>query len=160
MINVGSLADIAKRLFTISLDYQDIRLIFVTENEFDNSSSEVITYDYLMELEEINNLEINNIAKLLKIDFKEVNYNSFVKHMVDIFKTKQNCDIDIYQTAEYTINLNKQEIKITNYNFNQQENTHVILFLDNESKNITGSIIDDVDVNYVYKNYIKYPGNM
>lgn len=163
IINVGTIEELTKRILTCSVDFDKVKCFFIKEDEFDNETNEIITLDYLLTLPLVDNIKVDNIQKLLKLDDKEVNYNTFVKHMLDIFKSKrvkskQDDDLDIYQTSLCVINTYKKDIVIVNAN--QLMVGDIILFLSDEPHQITDSIIDDNDVNYIYKNYIKYPGNL
>ena len=159
IINVGTLEDLTKRILTYSVDVEKVKVVFIKENDFVNYSNEIVSLDYILNLPTVDNLIVDNISKLLKLDDKEVNYNTFIKHMLDIFKSKQEYKVDIYKTPSYVINLGKKDIVIKNGRLSC-ENANILLFLSSDAHNITESIIDDNDVNYIYKNYIKYPGTL
>lgn len=158
IINVGSLIDIIRKIINLSLDASKIKFVYITEDNFNNENNEEITFAYLQSLPDVENLKIDNLTKQLKLVEKEVNYNSFINYLNDILKSKQTFNSDIYQLSDYEIKCKGRTIKIANIRYSDCNNADAILVLKDQAKNNTPSFIDDKDVNYIYKNYLKKTG--
>ena len=160
IINVGSLVDLATKIFKATLEYEKIAFVFITENRFNNETNKEVTYEYLMSLPNVESPKINNITNKLKLDNKEVNYNSFVNYLIEILKSKQTFNLDIYNISDYEIKLRGKTIKISNLRHSDCASSDIILVLDDVVCTNTPSVLNDNDVNYVYKNFIKKPGEL
>ena len=160
LINVGSLIDITRKVFKVSLDYQKVEFIYITNNSFNNETNQEVTFDYLMTLPNIESSKINNITKMLRLNDVQINYNSFVNYLIDIFKSKQKFTSDIYQLDDYEIKLKGKTIKLSNIRYSECKDSDIILVLNEKSEANTPSILYDEDVNYVYKNFLKKPGDL
>ncbi len=158
IINVGSLIDITKKVINLSLDSSKIKFIYITNDSFDNENNEEVTFTYLSTLPDVDNLKIDNLTKQLKLVDKEINYNSFVNYLLEILKVKQNFKEDIYQLSDYEIKCKGRTIKLANIRYSNCEGADAVLVLKNQANNNTPSFIDDKDVNYIYKNYLKKTG--
>lgn len=161
IIRVGTIEDIAKRILDLVLDTNEIKYFFITDDDFDNINDTKITLEYISNLEDVESSENKILEKELRLDHKEVNYNSFVSYLNDLFGFKQTIKNDIYNSStEYIYKIHNKTIKLVNYLNTNLEDADIVLVLKEDNKNITSSVLYDVDVNYIYKNYIKEPGNL
>lgn len=160
IINVGSIVELTNKIFKVSLEADKIFFVYITQDKFNNESIQEITFDYLMTLPNIESAEINNISKQLKLDDKEINYNSFVNYLIDIFNSKQKFIEDIYNLSDYEIKLKGKTVKISNIRYSNCDGSDIVLVLENKQCHNTSSMLNDNDVNYVYKNFIKKPGEL
>lgn len=160
IVNVGSFEYITKQIFKATLDEKLIEFVYITEDKYNNKTNKEVTFSYLETLEDVACSSIDNVHRLLKVVDEEVNYNSFVNYLIDILKTKQTLTKDIYQTDEFVLTLGNKQIKIVNLLKGNVLDADIILVLKDESMNITKSVLKDVDVNYIYQNYLKEPGKI
>lgn len=160
VVRVDDYIEITKRIFDLSVDASKVEFIFVTDNEYDNKTNKVVTLEYLLNLPDVESSKIDNITKLLKLDDKEINYNSFINYLIDICHTKQIHLNDIYSNKEFVLKLKEKEIRIINYLLSDSLDGDIILVLSQEPRSMTPSIITDQDINYIYQNYIKEPGKL
>lgn len=160
IINVGSYNHIINAIFKASLDASLIEYVFITEDVYNNKTNKEVTFSYLEKIEDIESSNIDNVKKLLKVEENKVNYNSLINYLIDILKTKQVLDKDIYQSGEFLLKPKGKTIKIVNLLKGDITDADIVLVLKDEECEITKSILHDKDVNYIYQNYLKEPGRI
>lgn len=156
-----SLYDIYDKVFKNVINSSKVKVIYISKNCYQETKNRtVVTFDYLMKLEDVENQKHDNITKILKLDNNKVNYNSFINYFIDIMKSKDVLTKDIYQTDYVNIKVKNKTFKIANYNYSKELDSDIILVLEKDKKEIAASFIKDVDINSIYKNYLKEPGNL
>lgn len=153
--------DIYDLIFKNVINSNKVKVIYISSEDYEETENRiVVTYDYLMNLADIKNSKHDNISKILKLDSNVINYNSFVNYFIDIMKSKDILNKDIYSTDFINIKVKNKTFKIANYNYSKELDSDIILVLEKDKKEITKSFIKDVDINNIYKNYLKEPGKL
>lgn len=152
--------DIADKVFDKVIDNSKVKVIYITTSDYLDSNRIMVTYDYLMNLKDINNLKYDNITKILKLDNKYINYNSFVNYFIDVLKSKDLLSKDIYQEESINVHVKNKTFKIQNFRNSNTIDGDIILVLNQAKEPITESFIKDNDINNIYKNYLKEPGKL